>query len=71
MRRNIGMLDTVLRIVIGIALLALVFTGPRTPWGYLGLVPILTGIFGFCPLYRLFGFSTNRAHRRDTHAHAA
>ena len=61
MLRNIGTADRRIRIVVGFALLALVFMGPRTAWGYLGLIPIGTGVFGYCPLYRLFGVSTNRS----------
>ena len=61
--QNVGMLDRVLRVVLGIALIALVFYGPETRWGGLGLVPLLTGIVGFCPLYRLFGINTCGVHR--------
>ena len=50
--------DRALRVVLGVALLALVFVGPHTAWGLIGLVPLLTGLFGFCPLYRVFGVST-------------
>ncbi|HEX7939838.1 MAG TPA: DUF2892 domain-containing protein [Gemmatimonadaceae bacterium] len=56
---NEGSLDRALRIVLGGALLSLAFVGPRTPWGYLGLVPLLTGAIGWCPLYAVFGFSTS------------
>lgn len=58
---NIGTVDRVLRAGIGVAALALVFTGPATPWGYLGFVPLLTAAFGYCPLYTLLGVSTRRA----------
>ena len=58
MPTNEGTADRALRVVLGIAILSLAFVGPRTPWGYLGLVPLLTGMFGFCPLYTVFGFST-------------
>ena len=53
MNTNIGPADRVLRIVVGIALLSLVFVGPRTAWGWLGLVPLATGALRFCPLYTL------------------
>jgi hypothetical protein len=46
------------RVALGIALLALVFVGPKTPWGLIGLVPLATGLLGSCPLYSLFGIST-------------
>jgi hypothetical protein len=47
-----------LRVVLGLALLAIAFVGPKTPWGFLGIVPLATGLIGSCPLYTLFGFST-------------
>lgn len=55
---NENPVDRMLRIVIGVALLALVFTGPRTPWGWIGLVPLITGLAGSCPLYTLLHLST-------------
>jgi hypothetical protein len=58
MPRNEGTIDRALRIIIGLALLALVFVGPQTPWGWVGLVPLATGLVGFCPLYRLLGINT-------------
>jgi hypothetical protein len=58
MLRNIGALDRGIRIVLGIVLLALVFVGPRTPLGYLGLVPLVTALAGYCPLYGLLRIST-------------
>ncbi|MBF9045548.1 DUF2892 domain-containing protein [Rhodobacterales bacterium LSUCC0031] len=58
MSRNEGMIDRALRVVLGLGLLALVFFGPQTPWGWIGLVPLVTGLVGFCPLYRLLGINT-------------
>lgn len=58
MTRNVGRTDQVVRVIIGLALLALVFVGPKTPLGYLGLIPLVTGLVGFCPLYALLGMST-------------
>jgi hypothetical protein len=55
---NEGTLDRGIRVVVGLAVLSLAFIGPRTPLGYLGAVPLLTGLIGFCPAYRLFGLST-------------
>jgi Protein of unknown function (DUF2892) len=55
MNTNIGPTDRLLRIVVGIALLSLVFVGPHTAWGWLGLVPLATGLLRFCPLYTLLG----------------
>lgn len=55
---NEGTADRVIRVVIGLGLLSIVFVGPQTPWGWIGVVPLLTGILGFCPLYRLVGMNT-------------
>ncbi len=55
---NESSLDRAVRIVLGVVLLSLVFAGPQTLWGLVGIVPLLTGAFGFCPFYRLFGLST-------------
>ena len=57
-RHNVGAVDRALRIVLGVALLSLTMLGPQTAWGYLGLIPLMTGLVGFCPLYRLLGMST-------------
>ncbi len=58
MAKNVGSLDRILRIVVGLGLLSLVFVGPQTPWGWLGVIPLLTGFVSFCPAYRLLGIST-------------
>lgn len=55
---NAGTLDRIIRIALGIALLSLVFVGPRSMLGLVGIVPLVTGLVGFCPLYRLVGLST-------------
>ena len=60
MPRNVGEIDRVVRIIVGSALLAIVFVGPHTPWGWLGLVPLLTAFVGFCPLYSLLRIRTRR-----------
>ena len=56
--RNEGTVDRLLRIMLGVALLAIVFVGPQTAWGWVGLVPLVTGLVGFCPLYSLLGINT-------------
>lgn len=61
---NVGGIDRILRILIGLALTALVFVGPQTPWGWVGLVPLLTGLFGFCPIYPLIGLNTCSSHKQ-------
>lgn len=58
MRTNIGTLDRILRVVIGVVLLALAFVGPQTPWGFIGIIPLATALIGFCPAYRLLGIRT-------------
>ena len=55
---NEGNLDRALRVIVGMVLLALVFTGPKTAWGWIGVVPLLTGLDGYCPAYSLFGIRT-------------
>ncbi len=57
-RLNVGNLDRALRILLGLALIALAVSGQIGVWGYVGIVPLLTGAVAMCPLYRLFGFST-------------
>ncbi|SEA55382.1 DUF2892 domain-containing protein [Variovorax sp. YR216] len=58
MSRNVGTIDRVLRITLGLVLIALAFAGTVGPWGYIGLVPLLTGLVGRCPAYSLFGIRT-------------
>ncbi len=58
MPRNIGTVDRLLRLVLGLGLLSLVFVGPQTLWGLLGLVPLLTAVVGYCPAYSLVGLNT-------------
>ncbi len=58
MKTNEGKMDRTLRTVVGLGLLSLVFVGPQTMWGLVGLVPLVTGLAGFCPLYKIFGFNT-------------
>ncbi len=55
MPRNEGTIDRVLRVILGTILLGLVFVGPQALWGLVGLVPLLTGLAGSCPIYTLFG----------------
>lgn len=60
MKANVGGVDKVLRIVVGVLLLSLIFLveGPARWWGLVGLVPLGTGLLGFCPLYAVFGLTT-------------
>lgn len=56
--RNEGRLDRSLRVLLGAGLISLVFFGPQTGWGWVGLIPLVTGLIGSCPIYRLFGIAT-------------
>ena len=56
--KNVGTADKVIRIILGLVLLALVFVGPQTPLGWIGIIPLATGLIGFCPLYSVFGINT-------------
>ena len=56
--RNEHDVERILRVVAGVAILSLAFVGPKTAWGYLGVVPLVTGAIGSCPLYTLLGLST-------------
>lgn len=57
-QRNIGQTERVIRIIAGAAITALAVVGPQTPWALLGLVPLATGLLGWCPPYAIFGINT-------------
>jgi len=58
MKFNVGGVDRILRIVVGIVLIALTLMGTIGVWGWIGIVPLVTGLFKFCPLYSLIGMNT-------------
>jgi hypothetical protein len=58
MTQNIGNAERMIRAIVGLALIAIVFVGPQTPWGWIGVVPLLTAVLGWCPPYALFGINT-------------
>lgn len=58
MKVNVGTIDRTLRIVAGVVLIALTFLGTIGAWGYIGVVPLLTGLLGVCPAYSLLGLNT-------------
>ena len=58
MKTNVGGIDRILRIVVGLLLIALTLTGTIGLWGWIGVVPLATAAFGFCPLYTVLGFSS-------------
>jgi hypothetical protein len=60
MKANMGSVDRVLRAIVGVVLISLVFVGPQTPWGWIGVVPLLTALVSWCAAYVPFGISTCR-----------
>ncbi|MFN7953744.1 MAG: DUF2892 domain-containing protein [bacterium] len=58
MPKNEHPIDRALRVLAGLALVSLVFVGPHTAFGWIGVIPLATGLVGSCPLYRIFGIST-------------
>ncbi|BCO25158.1 hypothetical protein MIZ03_0018 [Rhodoferax lithotrophicus] len=58
MKSNVGGIDRILRIVLGLVLIGLTLTGNIGMWGWLGVVPLATGAIGWCPPYAMLGFST-------------
>jgi hypothetical protein len=61
MQKNVGTIDRAVRIVAGLALIALAATGTVGVWGYIGVVPLATALIGWCPAYTLFGIKTCKA----------
>jgi len=55
---NMGSADRIIRAIVGVVLIALVFVGPQTPWGWIGIIPLATAAFGMCPAYSLLGIKT-------------
>jgi hypothetical protein len=58
MKKNMGKVDKTLRLIVGLILISLVFIGPQTPWGWIGLILVVTSFVGWCPLYVPFKWST-------------
>lgn len=58
MTTNVGGIDRIVRIVLGLVLIGLTLTGTVGMWGWLGVVPLATGAIGWCPPYAIFGFNT-------------
>ncbi len=61
LKQNEGNIDRVLRVIAGLVLISMVFYGPMSNWGWIGIVPLLTGIVGSCPVYSILGLSTKKA----------
>ncbi len=55
---NVGTIDRTIRVVVGLVMVVLAFAGALGAWAWIGVVPLLTGIIGFCPLYKLLGINT-------------
>ncbi len=64
MKQNIGKVERVVRVLVGLGILSLAFVGPASAWGYLGLAPVLTGLVGWCPPYAWLGIDTRPARER-------
>jgi hypothetical protein len=56
--KNVGGIDRILRVIVGVVLIATAATGVVGLWGWIGVVPLLTGLFRFCPVYKLIGVNT-------------
>ncbi|MBK1673675.1 hypothetical protein CKO35_10215 [Ectothiorhodospira shaposhnikovii] len=57
--KNMGPNDRLIRLVVGLGLIAIVFVGPQTPWGWLGLIPLASALMSWCPVYTLFNIRTD------------
>jgi len=58
LKKNEGTIDRVLRVIVGLVLISMVFYGIQTPWGWVGLIPLITGLVGSCPVYSVLGLNT-------------
>lgn len=58
MSKNVGTADRIIRATIGLVAIALTITGRWAPWGWIGIVPLVTGLVGYCPVYRMLGLNT-------------
>jgi hypothetical protein len=65
MTQNVHNIERIIRIIVGLGLISLVFAGPQTVWGWIGVIPLATGIIGWCPPYALLGFSTCKTKQAD------
>lgn len=61
MQKNMGGIDRLLRAIVGVVLITCVFVGPQIIWGWIGVVPLVTAVIGWCPAYLPFGFKTCKA----------
>lgn len=63
MKTNENTADRVFRVILGLVILSLAFFGPKTSWGYLGIIPLTVGLIGICPIYKLLRINNN--HKKD------
>jgi hypothetical protein len=65
MNKNVGKIDRILRVILGVVLISLVFVGPQSLWGWIGIIPIATAVISWCPAYTLFGIRTCKTEEPD------
>ncbi len=65
MEKNEGTVDRAIRVILGLVLLSLVFVGPKSMLGLIGIIPLITGLVGFCPLYKVVGLNTCPLDKRN------
>ena len=65
MKKNIGNIERIIRIAVGLAILSLTFIGPQSLWGLFGILPLATGLAGWCPPYAMLGISTCKVKKVD------
>jgi len=58
MKKNIGSTERVIRVLSGLGIVSMAVAGPHSPWAFLGIIPLATGLIGWCPPYALLGIST-------------
>lgn len=64
--KNVHPVERVVRVLAGLSLVSLAFWGPSNPWFLIGIVPILTGVFGYCPPYAFLGINTCNLGKKET-----
>lgn len=64
MKKNVHPLERVFRIILGVGLIAFALVGVESTWGFIGFVPLITGLMGWCPLYQVMGHSTCPIHTK-------
>ena len=63
MKKNIGSTERAIRVLAGLGIISMAIVGPHSPWAYLGIIPVATGLIGWCPPYALLGISTCKSCR--------